>query len=190
MLKYAVIGYPIKHSLSPKIHNPAFASLEIDAHYEKIEVHPDDLKEKISELRLAYAGWNVTVPHKKNVLSLLDDLSPLSRLAESVNTVINKDGKLFGDSTDGYGLEKSVNEEFNYPVKSGKFLFIGAGGVAEACAIDFAFKGASIINIVNRSRWKMELIAHKIKENFPRCQVGICDFDDEREKNSFLVCRS
>ena len=170
--KYALLGFPVRHSVSPQMQGAAFRWAGIPASYELIEVPPDQLGAVVARLRdQAYAGWNVTVPHKENVLNCVDEVTPEARAAGSVNTVVNRDGILRGHSTDGYGLEAAVRESFGLDVPGRRFLFVGAGGAARATAVWFAQLGAAEVRIVNRTLGKAERIAERIRAVAPGCTV-------------------
>ena len=98
---------------------------------------------------------------------MLDDITEAAAFADSVNTVTVKDGKLYGDSTDGYGLETALYESFGLPVTGANIVFIGCGGAAHAAAAWFAMRGAARIAILNRSVEKAQHLAEKLKEKYP-----------------------
>jgi shikimate dehydrogenase len=109
MKKYLVIGNPIKHSLSPKLHNYWIQENNIDAVYNKQKIHEDDLKKIISEIRdEKIHGMNVTTPFKKNIIAFVDKMTPIAEEAQSVNTVYKKNNKIIGDNTDIEGFEQSI----------------------------------------------------------------------------------
>lgn len=167
MIKFAVIGDPISHSLSPLMHNAALKELKIDGSYEAIHVPLEKLPEFTEYARKNLAGFNITVPHKKNIIPLLDHVSDHAIFADSVNTVTVRNGKLYGDSTDGYGLETALKESFDFSVKGGNIVFIGCGGAAHAAAAWFARQEAVRIAILNRSLGKAQDLAEKLKSNYP-----------------------
>ena len=103
-LKYCVIGNPIQHSKSPQMQNAAFRFHNLDEPYGKLLVEHNELGEFIAFLRENLLGCNVTVPFKEAVIPFLDEVDSVALQAKSVNTIINKNGKLFGCSTDGFGL--------------------------------------------------------------------------------------
>ena len=149
--KYAVIGDPIKHSMSPQMHNAAFEALGIDAEYSAIHVKKDDLAKFADHAKKELAGFNVTVPHKNAIIPYLDGISDLCSVTGSVNTVKVDGGKLIGDSTDGYGMEMAIKEAFNIDLKGNSFLFIGCGGTVKAVSYYFITQGADKLFIANRT---------------------------------------
>ena len=102
MLKFAVIGYPVKHSKSPAMQLAGFRALGIDATYEKVEVAPGELPAVVRRFVVeGFRGWNITVPYKEEIIPLVEVVGEEARAAHSVNTVVNCDGRLLGYSTDG-----------------------------------------------------------------------------------------
>ena len=167
MIKFAVIGDPIAHSLSPVMHNAALKELGLEGSYEAVRVPLEELPQFAEYARKNLNGFNITVPHKKNIIPLLDEITEAAAFADSVNTVTVKDGKLYGDSTDGYGLETALFEAFGLPVRGANIVFIGCGGAAHAVATYFAMQGAARIAILNRSVGKAEELAEKLKAKYP-----------------------
>ena len=116
MRKYLVIGNPIEHSLSPKLHNRWIKDNNINAIYDKKKLSKNDVKEVIDELKNEKInGLNVTVPFKKYVIPFLDQLTPLAEEAQSVNTILKKNKKIIGDNTDIGGFVQSL-KHINYTV--------------------------------------------------------------------------
>ena len=156
MKKYLVIGNPIKHSLSPKLHNYWLKENNIDAVYDKEELKENDIPGIIEQVkRDKINGINVTVPFKKSVISFLDQLSPLAKEAQSVNTIFKKDNKVIGDNTDVFGFEKSL-ENIHYSVKNKKIFILGAGGVVPSIILALKRLGATKITLSNRTKEKAE----------------------------------
>ena len=158
MRKYLVIGNPIKHSLSPKLHNHWFKENNVDATYEKKQLNENDIKEIIHEVKNEKIhGINVTIPFKKSVIPFLDELSPLADKAQSVNTVFKKNNKVIGDNTDITGFELSL-KNIKYNVKNKKIFILGAGGVVPSIILDLKKLGASKIYLSNRTKKKAEVL--------------------------------
>ncbi|MBY0275983.1 shikimate dehydrogenase, partial [Candidatus Binatia bacterium] len=134
----AVIGDPIAHSRSPRMHNAAFAALGLDFAYGAFRVRADDVGAAVAAVRaLGLAGLNVTIPHKQAVIPHLDVLTPVARLSGAVNTIINRDGTLHGDNTDVPGLSRALDEAGLAPrVKLA--IVLGAGGSARAAVVALA----------------------------------------------------
>ena len=120
MKRYLVIGNPIKHSLSPKLHNHWIKQNNLIAVYEKKLVKKDEIKEIIYQMKKGeIEGVNITVPYKKSVIPLLDKLTPIANEAQSVNTLYKKDNLVIGDNTDVGGFRQSL-KSIGYNVKNKK----------------------------------------------------------------------
>lgn len=147
-----IFGDPITHTRSPAMHNAAFQSLGLPYVYTPFLVHPADLAKAVQGIRaLNLAGVNVTVPHKERIVRYLDTLSPEAKLCGAVNTIVNRDGKLFGDNTDGRGFLESLKER-NISLQNATIILIGAGGSARAILVSLIRTGAKQIIIANRTR--------------------------------------
>ena len=163
--KYGIIGWPVKHSRSPHMQMSAFNKLGINAQYDLIPTNPNDLKSTVGNLvSEGYSGWNVTVPHKTNIIDYLDEIQTAARVSGSVNAVSVRNGKLWGFSTDGYGLEMSIKESFDINIEGGKFLFWGSGGAAAAAGAHFVNAGAAEIMLVNRTISKAQALKQRLNE--------------------------
>jgi shikimate dehydrogenase len=139
-----IIGDPVTHSRSPAIHNAAFAALGLDWVYVAFPVPRGHGGEAVRAVRtLGLAGLNVTMPHKGAAAGACDELSAAAHALESVNTVVNRDGVLFGDSTDGPGLLAALADEGVDVVRAG-VLVLGAGGAARAIVHALGVAGARI----------------------------------------------
>mgnify|MGYP001440061934 FL=1 len=156
MKKYFVIGNPIKHSMSPKLHNYWFKKNKIEAIYDKKKVNQDNLQSVISEVKeKKIAGINVTVPFKKAVIPFLDQLSNEAQLTQSVNTIILKNNNLVGHNTDIIGFAKAI-KNLNFNIEGKKIFILGAGGVVPSIIFALIKMKVSEINISNRTRQKAE----------------------------------
>lgn len=161
-IKYAVIGDPVAHSVSPAMQNAAFTAAGLTERYGKYHVKPEELPEFVEFARHNLYGFNATVPHKAALIPLLDEVAPEALAANSVNTVIVREGKLYGTSTDGYGLETALFESFMLNIKGSKIVILGAGGAAQATAFEFVERQAAVLTIVNRTRSKAEILAENL----------------------------
>ena len=156
MKKYFVIGNPIDHSLSPKLHNHWFKKNKIDAVYDKKKIDENDLKIIISELKeKKINGINVTVPFKKTVIPYLDKLSLEAEQTQSVNTIILNNDSLVGHNTDIAGFEKAINN-LNFNIKGKKVFILGAGGVVPSIIFALNKMDVSKIIVSNRTKTKAE----------------------------------
>ena len=177
-LHFAVIGDPIGHSKSPLMHNAAFRALGIDADYTAIHVTREGLPAFLESARKTLSGFNITVPHKNAVIPFLDGITPRAALAGSVNTVSVRDGKLFGDTTDGTGLERAVLEVFGLPLKGANVCILGCGGVVRALVFHLADAGCARIRILNRTAEKAAQLTDEIMKHAPALDCGFAALDD------------
>ena len=154
--KYLVIGNPVQHSLSPKLHNYWLRKNSIEAIYDKIKLEEAQIKNFIEEIRQQKIyGCNVTVPFKKTVIPFLDKLSLEAEQAQSVNTICFNNGDLVGHNTDIHGFQKAINS-LNYKIKDKKIFILGAGGVVPSLIVALNKMEASEITISNRTSKKAE----------------------------------
>lgn len=147
MNQYYLLGDPIAHSLSPKMHNLAFKDLGLDARYDLLPTKLEEFPDTVARLRHENAsGWNITMPGKEIMATLCDHLSTAARIGGSVNTVVNRGGVLYGDTTDGVGFVHAV-ERLGCSVSGKKLVLFGTGGAASAILIQCALDGAREISI-------------------------------------------
>ena len=185
---FAVIGDPIAHSLSPAMHNAAFAAAGKDAEYTAIRVAPEDMEDFFASARKTLAGFNVTVPHKSAAMRLSDRLSEAAALSGSVNTVrIAPDGTTDGDTTDGAGFERAIAEAFNLPLAGTDLCFIGCGGVVQALVWHCALAGVRSIRILNRSLDKAQQLTGSIRSRFPQIVTDCAAISDREKTADFLA---
>ena len=155
MNKYLVIGNPVKHSLSPQLHNYWIKKNNIEAIYEKEELNKNDLNNLISKIRnKKISGANITVPFKKEVIPYLDRLTLDAKTTQSVNTILlTKEGKIVGHNTDIGGFEKSIKESKYNPLGK-KILVLGSGGVAPSIIFALHKMKVSSVTLTNRTKSK------------------------------------
>ncbi len=150
-----ILGYPVGHSLSPRMHEAALRAQGIEGRYLPLETPPERLSERVEEVRARFRGVNVTVPLKEQVLRFLDVLSPAAQAIGAVNTVVNEGGRLFGENTDAAGFLKSLEEA---GVTGTRAFVLGAGGAARA--VVYALKTAGYeVDLYNRTRARAEALA-------------------------------
>ncbi|MFB3160615.1 shikimate dehydrogenase [Neobacillus sp. 179-J 1A1 HS] len=148
---FAVLGYPIGHSMSPIMLNDVLSYYEIDAHYHPFKVSPEELEIAIRGLKvIGISGFNVTIPHKSAIIPFLDTVDDLALSIGAVNTVVNDNGKLVGYNTDGYGFIKGL-EPYISSFSDKKVLVIGAGGAARAIYFTMAKMKPLALDITNRT---------------------------------------
>ena len=164
MKKFLVIGNPIQHSLSPKLHNYWFKKKKINAIYDKKEINEKDINSIISDIKNEkISGINVTVPFKKKVIPFMDKLSPEANESQSVNTIYFQDGSLIGHNTDISGFELSI-KYLKYNVKNKTVFILGAGGVVPSIILALKKMGATKIILSNRTKSKAEDLKNKFNE--------------------------
>ncbi len=146
-----VFGHPVAENPGVVIQEAAFRALGLDRwRFLTIDVDPDDLEDAIKGLKaFKLRGINCTIPHKIKVIPYLDELSQSARLIGAVNTIVNADGRLFGENTDGKGFMESLQENGVDP-RGKKIVILGAGGAARAVSVELSLAGAGSITIVNR----------------------------------------
>jgi len=156
MKKYLVIGNPVEHSLSPKLHNYWIKQNNLNAVYDKKQLNESDIRGIITEVKNGKIdGINITVPFKKSVIPFLDQLTTLAKEAQSVNTIFKKNNKVVGDNTDIGGFEHAL-KHINYNVKDKKVFILGGGGVVPSIIIALRKLGPAKIILSNRTKEKAE----------------------------------
>ena len=164
MKKYLVIGNPIEHSLSPKLHNYWLKENNIDAIYDKKKLDENELKNIISEVKEEKInGINVTVPFKKTVIPFLDELSPEAKDTQSVNTIYLQNGITIGHNTDIAGFELAIKYA-KYDISNKKIFILGAGGVVPSIIYSLKKMKASKITLSNRTKEKAENLKKLFKD--------------------------
>lgn len=157
-------GNPIDENPTGVMEEAAFAAKGLNFRYLTIKVEKDDLEAAMNGVKaFNMKGINLTIPHKVNVLKYLDELSEAAQIIGAVNMVVNKDGKLWGENTDGKGFLISLKNE-GVSVEGKKVVILGAGGAAKAIGVECALAGAEKITIVNRNKERGEDLVKLISE--------------------------
>lgn len=171
---YGILGHPVRHTLSPNMYNPLFEQLGLNAVYVPFEVPVGMLPDAIRGLRaLGIVGVHLTAPHKEAVIPHLDRLSREAQVIGAVNVVLNRQGMLYGDNTDGRGFLRSIQRGLGFD-PSGKTLgILGAGGSARAVAFTLARVGAKRLEIFNRTVARAQRLATDVRFHHPGCDVEI-----------------
>jgi len=159
-LQLGLVGYPVNHSLSPKIQNAALRACNLEGEYSLFPIAPDDmqgLKKLLDCVRSGeITGVNVTIPHKQNVIQFMDELTPTAEAIGAVNIIYMRENKLIGDNTDAHGfaadLKKFINMETSTQVNKDA-LVLGAGGSARA-----------VVYALLKDGWNVTLVARRIKQ--------------------------
>lgn len=158
--QFGLIGYPIKHSLSPWIHGEFLQRTNLKGSYEVIEINPNDsFAEKMETLKTSdLNGFNITVPYKEKIIPYLDEINEQAEKIGAVNTVLCKNGKWIGYNTDGIGYVRSLENKFPQlkEDRSKRVLLLGAGGAAKGIFHALIHSGYNQITIANRSLDKAE----------------------------------
>lgn len=172
-----IIGDPIEHTRSPRMHNAAFRALGIDWAYLAFHVTPDQLKSAVGGLAgMGLEGFNVTIPHKETILPHLDALSPAAEVIGAVNTVTIRNGKLTGHNTDGEGFSLALHEAHRFKAERSRALVLGAGGSARAVCDQLAREGLRHLRICARKPQKAEELADRIRTHHPHCEAKPLDW--------------
>jgi shikimate dehydrogenase len=175
-----LIGRPVAHSLSPAMHNAAFAKLGLPHRYEAKETADDQLAATLDRMRRddGVLGANVTIPHKESVLRLVDEVDDEARRIGAVNTIVSRGSRLVGHNTDKYGFEKALEMQprrapwhDGFPFTQDHVLIIGAGGAARACALALLERGNGV-DIANRDPGRAEALVRSIEVDGRRPEVA------------------
>jgi len=159
-----VIGHPIGHSLSPRLHNNFYKKLKLDIAYLAFDVKPAELEKAVRGMTaLGFIGFNVTIPHKESMLNLVDEVEPGAQLVGAINTVKIADGKLIGHNTDGQGFMESLKRN-DVNIRDRHIVVLGAGGAARAVSIAVAADGPKRMTIVNRTFERGRHLAFSIND--------------------------
>ncbi len=172
MKKFAVIGNPIGHSLSPHLHNYVYNSLGIEANYEKLKIQINEIPSIIDDLRNGVlSGINVTIPHKENIMQYLDDINPRAKSIGAVNIVMKNGNKLFGNNTDWFGFTMSLKKN-EIDVSGKEVIVLGAGGAAKSILFALKQSGVKKIILLNRTLKNAEKLKDDIVYPLPLSDLG------------------
>jgi len=175
-----LLGHPVEHSLSPRIHNPAFRAQGVNAVYVATPVRPDALAAGVEGLRaLQCLGANVTVPHKEAVRPLLDDVSERAAAVGAVNTIVREDDTLRGDNTDVAGFLAPLADAVGDALEGAPMLVFGAGGAARAVVYGLLDRyGPERLTLVARRPEQAETLAADLGGYDPQDALRVSTFDD------------
>ncbi len=174
-----VIGCPVSHSKSPRLHGFWLDKYKIDGTYVPLAVEPEDFAKAVHGLLASgFAGVNVTVPHKENALKIADEVSPIAASIGASNTLIFKeDGSIYADNTDGYGFyENLVKGAPDWKADGGPAVVLGAGGAARAILIALAEAGVPEIRLTNRTHARAEQLAAELD-----APITLIDWEERNE---------
>ena len=177
-----LIGNPVEHSISPRLHNSLSMLLGLDLMYIPFRVDKENLEVLVKALKAVdFVGFNVTIPYKRDIMKFIDDNTKEAILMGSVNTVKKIEGRLYGYNTDGEGFLRAFKEEARTGFKGKKVVMIGAGGVARPIAVKIAMEGAEKISIVNRTTERSVELAEVVNENVAEI-VQVYNLEDKTLK--------
>jgi shikimate dehydrogenase len=181
-----IIGWPVQDSLSPLIHNAAFAALGMDWAYVPLPVAPGDLEAALAGLpAMGFSGANVTMPHKTHVARLVRDLSEDAQRLRAVNTLVTGAAGLVGHNTDAPGFDRFVRRDAGFEPGGRSALIFGAGGAARACALALARGGLEALTVAVRDPTRAETLRAMLEGQLPA--VRAVSFEEAGEVDSDLV---
>ena len=186
-----ILGDPVGHSLSPAMHNAAYRALGWNCVYIPCHVTADNLGAAVQGLKaLNFKGVNVTIPHKQAIFNVLDEVCGDARQSGSVNTVVHRNGKLYGHGTDGIGLVNSLKVDGGFQLNGKKVLLLGAGGTANAVVYPLIEAGISELWLVNRTSANAAALRERVKGN-TGFKISVLTHDDletfDREAPDLII---
>ncbi|MCL2689513.1 MAG: shikimate dehydrogenase [Chitinispirillia bacterium] len=182
-----LLGFPVAHSISPQIHNHAFRKLGLPYAYIPLSVEPRSLADAIYTVRSSTAGANVTIPHKEAALHYCDEISPLSSVTGTVNTLYLKDGRLCGTTTDPVGFYRAL-EKFGHVWGNDNVVILGSGGTARTLGAALLLdKKCSSLVIAARSKEKSAALVSELK-NIGDIPVDYCELGSLESTKFFNDC--
>ncbi len=171
--KFAVIGHPIGHTMSPFIHKRLFAISGVDAEYTIIDIAPENLSEEYKNTLVKLDGYNITIPHKQNIIPLIDETDEKAKMYGSVNTVANKNVIAKGYTTDPDGFLKAL--EASNITLGGRVVILGCGGVARTMAYEVVIKKIPLLFAVRKEDVKIaEYLCNEIRNTVSGAEVNFC----------------
>lgn len=173
--KAGVVGWPVLHSLSPRLFGYWFRKYNIDAEYNAYPVELENLAEFINKLRedRNFVGVNLTIPHKEAVMRLLDEVDDSAKAISAVNCIIIRDGKLYGTNTDAYGFMENIKPSLAGKKKA---VVLGAGGAAKAIIYSLQQLGFKEIIITNRTKDRAEILLSDVRHH-----LSVADWEKRGE---------
>lgn len=175
--KFAVIGHPIGHTMSPFIHNRLFELSGIEAEYTKLDIAPENLADEYKNVLSKLDGYNITIPHKQNIIPLIDEIDEKAKMYGSVNTVANIDGVAKGYTTDPDGFLKALDAAGI--VLDGRVVILGCGGVARTMAYEVVLKGLPLLFAVRKEDVEIaKSLCSEIENTVKGAKVSFCLIDE------------
>lgn len=175
--KFAVIGHPIGHTMSPFIHNRLFELSGIEAEYTKLDIAPENLADEYKNVLSKLDGYNITIPHKQNIIPLIDEIDEKAKMYGSVNTVANINGVAKGYTTDPDGFLKALDAAGI--VLDGRVVILGCGGVARTMAYEIVLKGLPLLFAVRKEDVEIaKTLCGEIENTVKGAKVSFCLIDE------------
>lgn len=175
--KFAVIGHPIGHTMSPFIHNRLFNLSGIEAEYTKLDIAPENLADEYNKVLSKLDGYNITIPHKQNIIPLIDKIDEKAKMYGSVNTVANIDGVAKGYTTDPDGFLKALDAAGI--TLDGRVVILGCGGVARTMAYEVVLKGLPLLFAVRKDDVEIaKSLCNEIENTVKDAKVRLCLIDE------------
>ena len=180
-----VFGWPVRHSLSPPMHQAAFDALGLDWVYVPFAVTPERLATAVRALpALGMAGTNLTIPHKEAALALVDEIDPEARAIGAVNTItVLEDGRLHGMNTDADGFLESLRMDGGFDPAGQSVALVGTGGAGRAMAFALARGGVSVLRLINRTVEKAERLKADLRAYGAPCSIEVVQRDSAEERD-------
>ena len=167
-----LIGHPLEHSFSPRIHNYACSKLDLNFVYLCFDISPEDFDIALKGLRkLGIKGFNITIPYKQRIMEFLDQLDSMAEKIGAVNTVVNKNGVFHGYNTDGSGFLRMIKDDGDFNPEGKRGIIIGAGGAARAAGISLLEAGMKELCVINRTLDKAEELVREWCEYYPDIDI-------------------
>ena len=185
--QFFVIGNPIKHSLSPILHNEIFRQLQLDARYNKKLIHHSELEKFLKKIfKKNISGLNVTIPYKKKIVAYLDHINPRAKKIGAINCILNKNNKLWGFNTDWFGFSMLLKKN-NIKIKDKIILILGAGGVAYSVLYSLIINDANKIFINNRNQKNTKKLINNFKKNLNNLEISEIKSDKINPNNIDII---
>ncbi len=166
-IRLGVVGDPVEHSLSPQMQNAAFQACDIKMRYARFHIVPNELGDALKKMgELDFVGLNLTVPHKVQAVTLLQELDENARRAGAVNVIAISDKTMRGFNTDGLGFSRAIREEFSVDLRDLRVLVLGAGGAARAIALQCARENCERLVVANRTFEKAKTLTDELRDFF------------------------
>lgn len=185
-MKLYVIGNPVKHSMSPQIHNMWLKFHKINAHYDVLEIKESKLPELVEKMRKdELIGFNITLPYKTVILKYIDQLDESANISGSVNTVYKYKNRIFGGNTDGIGFVKTLEKDLPRRLKIKNFFIIGSGGASRGIVFSLCKKNIGKLLLTNRSVQNARLLIEDVKKKIGFNKIYLHSWENKHIPEEF-----